>query len=286
MTARRAAAALLVVFAAGAAPAARAVTPADRHAALPARAMKAEPVTFRSAARDTVALDGWWFAGDGKGPVLVVFSRGSGTMADQLPSVGEFLARGFSVLTFDYRDFGPGRPAAPDTLRHLLFASRWVDDGVGAARYARSRAGERAVFGWGQDLGSAVGVAVAARPGRPLDAVAVEGLWHSALEQLRQNGTYQIPGVPEMHRRLVRGNDDPVSAVPTLQVPLFVVIAAKDDVTPPAITRMVARRSNSIIEQYMLDEAAHDGAEKTAGYHDAIAGWFRQIAVQMRGGPR
>lgn len=279
----RAAAAIALLLGLLSAGRACAVTPTGRHARMPEKAPAWKAVTFPSA-RDSVTLHGWWFPGDGKGPVLVMFSRGDSTMASLLPAVKEFATRGYSVLTWDYRDFAPGSPAAPDTLANLIFASRWVDDAVGALNWARGVAGRRAVFGWGQDLGSVVAVAAAARPGRLVDAIAVEGLWRTAQEQIRLNGTSQIPGVQARHRVLVRGNDEPISAVPMLQVPLFVVIAAKDDVTPPATTREVTRRSASLIEQYFVDDAGHVGAERTAGYFDAVNGWFQGLLRQMAPG--
>ncbi len=239
-----------------------------------------QAVTFASP-RDSAKLAGQYFPGDGKGPVLVVMPRGRGAAADRLPSVKEFLARGFSVLLFDYRDFPNPAAPVPDTLRHVLLASRWVDDAVGAARWAREACGGRPVFGWGQEAGSPVALAAAARAGRPYDAVAVEGLWRQTSEQMRFNGTAQIPGVQERHRALVRGNDEPISVVPMLQVPLLVVIAGRDSITPPRVTREVARRSASLIEQYFVDEAGHEDAEKTPGYYDALASWFRNLVAQM-----
>lgn len=277
------AAALALLVGAFAATASHAVTPTARHARLPEKSPAWSAVTFPSL-RDSVTLHGWWFPGDGKGPVLVMFSRDDSTMASLLPAVKEFASRGFSVLTWDYRDFAPGAPAAPDTLANVIFASRWVDDAVGALRWARGKAGGRPVFGWGQGLGSVVAVAAAARPGRTVDAIAVEGLWRTAQEQIRLNGTSQIPGVQARHRVLVRGNDEPISTVPMLQVPLFVVIAARDEVTPPATTREVTRRSASLIEQYFVDDAGHTGAERTPGYFDAVSGWFRGLERQMHPG--
>ena len=64
-------------------------------------------------------------------------------------------------------------------------------------------------------------------------------------------------------------------------MPLFVVIAAKDDVTPPAVTRDVVRQSLSLIERWTLPSAGHDGAELSPGYFDRVAGWFKHIASSL-----
>ncbi len=260
---------------------ARAVVPGQKYALDPTRTgLPFEDVTFRSVG-DSVTLTGWWFDGPARSPVIVCFSRGHGTMADLLPSVRELVTRGFTVMTFDYRDFGPGGPGDADSLANLVFASRWVLDGRGALAYARAHAGGRPVFAWGQDLGSAVAVGAASRDWASVDAVAVEGLFRSSLEQTEQNGTAQIPGVQRMHRLYVDPRDEPVSAVPVLRVPLLVVLAGKDAVTPPDVTQRLVMRTLSIVERWPIPAAGHDGAELTPGYFDRLAGWFKRIATLL-----
>src|SRR5262249_20790716 len=133
--------------------AAHAVAPSDKYSALPASTgLTWSSVSFK-AARDGTDLTGWWFEGKPGAPVLVLFDRSEGSMGDLLPVTREFVGRGFTVMTFDYRDFGPAGPGAVDSLLQLAFASRWVNDGEGALRYARTKAGGRPVFAWGPELG-------------------------------------------------------------------------------------------------------------------------------------
>ena len=261
--------------------AARAVTPGTQYKLDPRRAdLKFEDVTFPSAG-DSVKLHGWWFDGGARAPAIVLCPHGTGTMADLLPSVREFAQRGYSVMTFDLREFGPGGPGEQDSLANLIFASRWVDDAQGAFAYARARAAERFVFGWGQDLGSALVVAVGARDHTLMDAIACEGLFRTVQEQLLWNGTAQLPEVPRRHRILVDGADEPLSAVQRLYVPLLVVIAMKDDVTPPKVTRQVTAHSLTRIDRYELPAASHVGAELQPGYFERVAGWFKEIATLL-----
>lgn len=272
---------LALVCAAALPSASRAVTPSNKHALDPKRTgLPFEAVTFRST-RDSVELDGWWFPNKPGSPVVVVCPRGKGTMADLLPSVRELSTRGYTVMTFDYRDFGPGSVGEADTLRTLIFASRWVNDTEGALLYARKRAAGAFVFAWGQDLGGQTAVAAAARTRGNADAVACEGLFRTAQEQLRWNGTSSDPDAVRQHRMLVDGSDEPLSAVSMLQVPLFVVYAGKDDVTPPNVTRDITRRSLSIIDRLTLPAAGHDGAELSPGYFDQLTNWFRRIATAL-----
>lgn len=260
---------------------ASAVAPGQKHALDPERTgLPFEVVSFPSAV-DSVELSGWWFDGPAKSPVLVFCPRGRGTMADLLPSVRELGRRGFTVMTFDYRDFGPGGPGEADSLANLVFASRWVNDARGALSFARAKSAGRPVFAWGQDLGGPVAAAAAARAWTDVDAIAVEGLFRSSLEQIELNGTAQIPGVQRLHRLYVDPRDEPVSSVPVLRVPLFVVLAGKDDLTPPEVTRRIAMRSASIIDHWTIPAAGHDGAEATPGYYDRLAAWFKRIAGQL-----
>jgi hypothetical protein len=259
-----------------------AVEPADKYAAMPASmGIEWSAVSFKST-RDEADLSGWWFEGKADAPVLVLFDRSKGNMGDLLPVAGEFVSRGFTVMTFDYRDFGPAGPGPVDSLLQLAFASRWVNDAEGALRFARSKAGGRPVFAWGQELGGAVAVAAGARDRKNADAISCEGLFRTLAELLRTSGLAQVPGVPERHRFLVETNDEPVSAVGGLMVPLHVTIAMKDDVWPPAVTQEVTRRSLSRIDRWNVAEGQHVGLEQTPGYYDKVGGWFTRIAAMIK----
>jgi pimeloyl-ACP methyl ester carboxylesterase len=238
-------------------------------------------VSFKST-RDGADLNGWWFEGKPDAPVLVLFDRAKGNMGDLLPAVGQFVGRGFSVMTFDYRDFGPAGPGPVDSLLQLAFASRWVNDGEGALRFARDKAGARPVFAWGQDLGGALAVAAAARDRKNADAVACEGLFRTLAELLRSSGLAQVPGVADRHRFLVETSDEPITAVGGLTVPLHVMVAMKDDVWPPAVTQDVTRRSLSRIDRWVVPEGKHVGLEQTPGYYDRLGGWFTRIAGMLK----
>lgn len=273
---------LVVLALAALATRAHAVAPSDKHKALPGTlGIEWSAVSFPST-RDKVDLTGWWFEGKAESPVLVLFDREQGSMGDLLPVVGEFVARGFSVMTFDYRDWGPAGPGPADSLVQLVYASRWVNDGEGAVQFARSKAGGRPVFAWGQGLGGAIAVATAGRARTNVDAVACEGLFRTLPELLRASGLAQVPGAPERHRFLVETSDEPLTTVPNLLVPLHVVIAGKDDVWPPAATQEVVRRSLSRIDRWLLPEAGHTGAEQLPGYYDRVGGWFTRIAGMIK----
>jgi pimeloyl-ACP methyl ester carboxylesterase len=263
-------------------PPAQAVEPADKYAVMPkSTGLEWSAVSFKST-RDAADLNGWWFEGKPDAPVLVLFDRAKGNMGDLIPVVAEFAGRGFTVMTFDYRDFGPAGPGSVDSLLQLAYASRWVNDAEGALRFAREKAGARPVFAWGQDLGGAIAVAAGARDRRNADAISCEGLFRTLAELLRSSGLSQIAGVPERHRFLVETTDEPLPAVGSLLVPLHVTIAMKDDVWPATVTQEVTRRSLSRIDRWNVPEGKHLGLEQTPGYYDRVGGWFTRIAGMIK----
>jgi pimeloyl-ACP methyl ester carboxylesterase len=261
---------------------ARAVQPGTQYAADPrATGLLVEDVRF-SSSRDSVPLNGWWFAGRPNMPVLVLCPRGKGTMADLLPGVLEWSRRGFGVLTFDLRDFGPGGPGEADSLRDIVYASRWVNDTEGALACARRHAAGQPVFALGQDLGGPLALAACARQRGNADGVAVEGLFRTAQEQLLWLGVSQNPEIVRRHRALVEGADDPAAAVSRLHVPLFVVVAMKDEITPPDVTKQLALECSWAAQTWVLPAAGHDGVERTPGYYDRLAEWFGRTAIIAR----
>lgn len=261
---------------------ARAVSPSDKYAAMPASTGLAwSPVSFESS-RDGADLTGWWFDGLPDAPVLVLFDRSQGNMGDLLPTVKEFVSRGFNVLTFDYRDFGPAGPGAVDTLVQLAFASRWVNDAEGALRFARHKAAGRPVFAWAPDIGGAVAVAASARAKQNVDAVACEGLFRTLPELLRARGLAQVSGAPERHRFLVETSDEPAITVGSLMVPLHVTLAGKDEAWPLAVTQEITRRTLSRVDRWMLPDAKYDRIDKTPGYYDRLSAWFTRIAAMLK----
>jgi len=196
-----------------------------------------------------------------------------------LPAVRAFQQRGFGVLTFDYRGFGPGS-TPDDSMKTVVFASMYVDDHLGALRYARQRSGpDRHVFAWGQDMGSAVVIAAAARDRKTATAVAVEGVFRSTQDALRTNGNSTVWEIVRRHQRMVSGEDEPISAAPMVRVPMFVVLAGKDEVTPPAVTREVTSRRSFRVSYWTVPTAGHTGAEQTPGYFDKVAAFFKEWTV-------
>ncbi len=272
-------AAALVLMILAATPA-LAVRPSARFAADPSSTgVPFTDVGFPSS-RDSVPVHGWWFAPADSAPVVVVCPTSTGNMADRLASVREWTRRGYRVLAFDLRDFGPAGPGPTDSLERLVYASRWVNDTEGALRFARSRAQGRPVIAWGQDLGSALAIAATARVKGNADALVIEGVFRTSQEQLLWLGTSQDPQTVRDHRRLVYPIDEPLSAASRLRVPVFAILAGKDEVTPVETTKQVVQHIMGVREFWLLPDAKHDKVALTPGYFDRVTDWLKRTLRQ------
>ena len=262
--------------------------PSAKYAADPrSLGIQYKDVSFKST-RDSVTVHGWWFAGRDSSPILVVCPSETGNMADKLPSVREWVARGFSVLAFDLRDSGPASAGDVDSLHDVVFASSWVNDTEGALQFARSRAGGRAVTAWGQDLGGALAFSAAGRQRGNVDAIAIEGLFRTSQEQLLWLGTSQDPSVVTRHRIMVNAADEPASVAAHMRASIFAVLAGKDEVTPPAVTQLLVARVPAIRETWSIPDAGHLHVERTPGYFDRVADALKRAITreQARWHPR
>ena len=238
-------------------------------------------VSFRST-RDSVTLHGWWFAGRDTTPIVVVSPSENGNMADKLGSVLEWVRRGFSVLAFDLRDTGPASGGDADSLREVIFSSRWVNDLEGALHFARDQSKGRPVVAWGQDMGGALAFSAAGRMRGNADAIAIEGLFRTSQDQLMWIGLSQDPGVVVRHRILVSPPDEPVSMAGRMRTPVFAVVAGKDDVTPPAVTQQILARVPAPHETWLVPDGVHEHLERTPGYYDKVADGISRALARER----
>jgi alpha-beta hydrolase superfamily lysophospholipase len=148
------------------------------------------PTDVRFLASDSVSVGGHWYQGTLDTVAIVVGPRARGGEGGREKAIGEFQKLGYSVLTFDYRDYDASAHAPSDSVAGLVFASRWVDDMTGALGYARGRVGTYGrVFAWGQDVGGPISVAAAAQGRELCDAVVTEGMFRTSQEYMNRLGT-------------------------------------------------------------------------------------------------
>jgi alpha-beta hydrolase superfamily lysophospholipase len=241
-----------------------------------------EAVTFKTP--DGVRLAGWWFPGPPHAHAVVMAPRGAGTMANLLEATKAMHDLGFSVLTFDLRDFGPGRPGPADSLRYVVLATRWVTDMVAALDYARGRVDSSArVLAWGgHDLPSMVAIAAAARDPHACDALAIEGVPRSTEDVMRRSGTLGIPEAIRQQRFKVMMRDQPAYAAAALEVPVLLLAGGRDTVVTPRDAQAVIASGRGRHDQVLFPRGGHEDLERMPDYFERIAAWFKRMAGYQR----
>ena len=187
-------------------------------------------VWFPSGSDDCSA---WFYRPSGAGPFpVVVMAHGLGAIREMglAPYAERFLAAGYAVLVFDYRNFG----ASTGEPRQLLSVARQREDWKAAIAYARARPETDAdrVALWGSSFGGGHVVAVAAEV--PVGAAIVQCPFTSGLAS-----TLAVP-VPNLGRVVARAVRDLVAAarrrepvmVPLAGDPGTTALMTAEDVVP------------------------------------------------------
>jgi hypothetical protein len=225
--------------------------------------------------RDGLTLHGWFLPAQGAPRGTVVHFHGNAANVSGHVGLVEWLPRaGYHVLMFDYRGYGksPGRVTRAGTIL----------DGHAALDYALARPETHGlpVFFYGQSLGGAVAVVVAAE--RPeVRAVVAESPFSS------------YRGVAALHaRRLVRwgwlarllarisisAGLDPLDAVGRLAPrPLLVIAAGQDEICFPEQARELYDAAAEPKEYWLVPGADHLSISLTAGRElvDRVTRFFK-----------
>jgi pimeloyl-ACP methyl ester carboxylesterase len=215
--------------------------------------------------------------------VIVLAGSGVGNQADLLPTVKELLKRGFTVMTFDYRGFGPNGSGPSDSLRRLVYSSAYVRDMVGALKLARQRVGpHRHLFAYGSDLGSGVSIAAAART-KATDGVVADGLWAMTREYILNAGLSQDYRAVQYANTQVLMDDEPAVACVQLKVPLMLITCERDSIMPPLNAQAAARGATVRLDIWMVQGARHgESIAKSPDYWERLSRWFKMLQAIPR----
>jgi pimeloyl-ACP methyl ester carboxylesterase len=266
----------------GAGPAA-ALAPSRQYAQMPAE-LGLVYVAVQLATEDSLALDAWWFPGKPGASAVVIAGPGHGNQGDLLPAVRELQKRGFAVLTFDYRGFGPRGAGPTDTLRRMVYSSAFVADAAAALRWTREKIGPRGyVFIYGREMGSAAALAACVRTGGA-DAVVADGLFRASADYLRATGLAQDPKAVELRKRYVLEADEPLASTQLLKAPLFVIMAERDSLLPQEDALVAARQAKVRLDLWVIPGAGHDEAPRQPGYYERLVGYFRRLQAIPKAG--
>ena len=214
-----------------------------------------EQVSFRT--RDGLKLAGWFFPAQGQSHGTVIHFHGNAAnITAHLSLVSWLPDEGYNLLMFDYRGYGEseGKVTRAGTIM----------DGHTAIDYVLGRPDVqgRPLFIYGQSLGGAVGIVVAAE--RPeVQAVVAEspfsGYRRIAARHVRQLvfSKWLAKGIATL---TVSSGYDPLDVVEQLAPrPLLVIVAGEDEICFPELGRELFAAAGEPKEFWLAFGAVHLG---------------------------
>ncbi len=220
-----------------------------------------EDVTFTTS--DGLTLSGWFLPAQGNAKGLVVHFHGNAANITAHLALVDWLPRaGYHVLMFDYRGYG-------QSGGHVTRAGT-ILDGHAAIDYALTRpeAQNLPLFAYGQSLGGAVAIVVAAE--RPeISALVAESAFgsyrHIAARHIQQlmyfNGPSRL-----MAAMCISAGHDPLDVVGRLAPrPILVIAAENDSICFPDLSRELFKAAGEPKSFWLVPRAEHLGIIDVAG---------------------
>lgn len=159
-------------------------------------------------------------------PLVLVFHGNAGNRAGRVPLGEGLFSRGFDVLLIDYRGYG-GNPGTP--TEHGL-----AEDAESAARFAEALAPDRAIVYFGESLGAAVTIGLAAS--MPPDALVLVSPFTSVADV----GRFHYPLAPSWLIRESYPSLDRVENGAVEGIPVLVAAGSGDTIVPVAQSKVIA----------------------------------------------
>lgn len=215
--------------------------------------LRHEDVTFGTS--DGLNLHGWWLPAENAPRGVAVHFHGNAANVSAHVGLIEWLPRlGYHVLMFDYRGYGrsEGRVTRAGTIR----------DGHAAVDYAAARPESRdlPLVAYGQSLGGAVAVVVAAE--RPeVRAVVAESAFSSYRRIAARHARQLVPS-DALARLLacltISDGHDPVDVAQRISPrPLLVIAAERDTICFPELAAELYAAAAEPKEYWLVPGAEH-----------------------------
>ena len=175
---------------------------------------QAEEVTFTTSDGETLVA--WHVAPRGDKPVVLYFQGNAGALDLRVGRFQWLTADGTGLLALCYRGYGgsSGKPSEPGLIRDAIAAYDFA-----AARYAPTR-----IVPWGESLGTAVAIALAAE--RKVGGLILDAPFTSAADV----GAAVYPFVPV--RWLIRDTFRSDLRIARVSAPVLVLHGERDRVVP------------------------------------------------------
>ena len=208
----------------------------------------AEDVSFVT--EDGLRLHGWLVPARAASAAAVVFNGNAGNRSDRAPLAAALAREGVTVLLFDYRGYGgnAGAPTEDGLLR----------DARAARMFLASRVGATPIAYFGESLGAAVAVALAAEH-PPLALIL-----RSPFTSLAEIGAHHYPYLP-VHERLLQDTYTSIRVIGRVRSPVLVIAGERDEIVPPAFSRRLYDAAAWPLRFVLVPRADHNDPDLFAG---------------------
>jgi fermentation-respiration switch protein FrsA (DUF1100 family) len=201
------------------------------------------------ATTDGIVLGGWYHPPLSDAPVVVVFNGNAGNRSGRAPLGRRLAAAGYGVLLFDYRGYGdnPGSPSEAGLAA----------DARAAARFVAGAAPGHAVFYFGESVGAAVAIELAAEA-PPAGLIA-----RSPFTSLADVAGVHYPYLPAA--ALLRDEYPSLDRIGSIEAPLLVIAGSADTIVPPEQSRRLFEAAVEPKRLLIVADADHNDAALLAG---------------------
>lgn len=218
-----------------------------------------EVSAIRIATADGLELLAWWLPPASDDAPVVLFLHGNGgSLLHRAGRAAAFRAAGFGALLLEWRGYGgnPGRPHEAGLRQDAEAALAWLQaQGIPPARTGL----------WGESLGTAVAVGLAAAHPRGVGALVLESPFTSLLDVARLH----YPFLPA--RWLLRDRYDSLARMPAVAAPVLFLTGGRDRLVPPSMAARLAEAATAPTEWWQAPDADHNDVAAAGGQDAGLA---------------
>ncbi|NOT02853.1 MAG: alpha/beta hydrolase [Phycisphaerales bacterium] len=234
-----------------------------------------EPIEFAS--EDGTRLHGWFFPAGSAARGTVVHCHGNaGNITGHFERIRWLPPRGWNVLCFDYRGYGRsnGVPSRAGTIADARSAVRYVQ--------TRSDVDAGRVVLWGQSLGGAIGIVVAAEI-EAVRGIVVEGAFSSYRGEAgficRQSVLFS-PFAGLLTRALISNGHEPIGSVADIAPrPVFFICGTRDHIVDHRQTVALHEAAGEPKELWVIDGGGHTDATLRPDGPERLLSFFEQCVA-------
>jgi hypothetical protein len=210
---------------------------------------EAEQITLATA--DGEQLVAWHVPPRGERPVIVYFHGNGGALRHRVERFRKLAADGVGLLALEYRGYGGSSGSPSET--------GLIADGEAAYDFAAARFAAKDIVLWGESLGAAVAVAIAAA--RPVGRVILEAPFTSAADVAAAHYWYMPV------RLLMKDPFRTDQRIGKVTAPVLILHGVKDEVVPFRLGERLYQLANEPKRIVRFLDAGHDDLDHNGALH-------------------